>query len=87
MGIHIEVDYEVSDLIVVNALIDVMKNLIGDITRLKNKNKNDLRDFEKENLKDYKKHLKHIKKTLKYFTSPTQYKEIKEKMFATSSEE
>ena len=70
---QIDITHEEAERIVVTTLLETLKNNIGDRDNLKDRN--DLPDYEKENLRDYKKIIKDIVRVLRYFTTQDEFEE------------
>jgi len=62
----VELGYEAIDNLVVECLKESYCGLIDDIERLENADR-ELRSFEKEDLKNFRKYRKGLKRTLKYY--------------------
>lgn len=72
-NLTLDIDYEMADKITVENLKDTYENLCCDIWRLNSMDS--LESHQQEDLRDFKRNRKAIKKTLKYFMSHTEAKE------------
>jgi len=74
LNFSLDVDFEIADRITTHNLKDMYVRLCGDIERLENES-DTLELYQLQDLRDFKKYRKAIKKTLKYFMT---YEETEE---------